>query len=242
MSHIPTGTGVCPYCLGNPRGQQIPHGLRPGTLLRGQYLVGNVIGEGGFGITYIGRDIVLDMKIAVKEFFPFGYATRNTLSSNTVTWSRHTHGALTEGDIDKLLTEAQSIAKFHDDPNVVDVRNYFKENNTAYIIMEYLDGMNVSARIAKGGPIPAREAFRLFLPLMNSLQGMHRRGIIHRDISPNNVRLLGNGRLKLMDFGSARYYQGGAKYLSVQYKEGFTPIEQRTSGGQQGPYTDVYSL
>ena len=243
MSSIEEGTLVCPIC-GKPQVyEKVPHRLPLGTLLKGQYLVGEAIGEGGFGITYIGLDQLLNLKVAIKEFFPFGFATRNADASNEITWSQQTQEVFFRDDVDRFLMEARNMAKFSQDPNIVDVRNYFEENNTAYIIMEFLEGENLNQEIKRRGPMEAAFVFRLFLPLMYSLERMHREGIIHRDISPNNVRFLSNGTLKLMDFGAARYYATGQnRNMSVIYKEGFTPLEQRSAGGQQGPYTDVYSL
>ena len=243
MKRLPDKASLCPFCGQSPRFDNEPHQLRPGTVLGGKYLVGEAIGEGGFGITYIGMDLYLHMRLAIKEFYPFGFAARNHTAGNQVTWSRQTKEVFFREDMDRFLMEARSIARFHGDPNIVEVKNFFKENNTAYIVMEYLDGMNLNRRVSKQGPFEASEAFELFLPLMYSMVKMHEAGVLHRDIAPNNVRLLSTGTLKIMDFGSARYYAGRKdKSLSVLYKEGFSPIEQRMTKGEQGPWTDIYGL
>ncbi|MBQ1491553.1 MAG: serine/threonine protein kinase, partial [Blautia sp.] len=243
MSRIPDGSLLCPVCGKSLHFENQPHQLTPGTILAGKYLVGEAIGEGGFGITYIGLDLYLNLRLAIKEFFPFGFATRNHGAGNQITWSRQTKEIWFREGVDRFLMEARSIAQFHGDPNIVEVKNFFQENNTAYIVMEYLDGMNLSRRVSTCGPLKADDAFRLFLPVMYSLERMHRAGVLHRDIAPNNVRLLSGGSLKIMDFGSARYYGGGRdRSLSVLYKEGYSPLEQRMTKGEQGPWTDIYSL
>ncbi|MBR1483239.1 MAG: PASTA domain-containing protein [Ruminococcus sp.] len=243
MKETQDGSAYCMHCGREVRADAAPHHLKPGTVLHGQYLVGNAIGEGGFGITYVGRDLTLDMKIAVKEFYPSGFANRNNTVSNKVTMNFSREGESFKTAREQVLREARSIAKFHNIPGIVDVRACFEENNTAYIIMEYLDGMNLSEKIERDGKMPAEQVFRQFIPMMRALKHIHRETIIHRDISPDNIRVLSDGTLKLMDFGSARYFSGMEKRpMSVQYKPGYAPSEQYSSEGNQGPWTDVYAL
>ena len=233
----------CVHCGKMVHEDDFPHHLKPGTILRNQYLVGNSIGEGGFGITYIGLDLSLDVKIAIKEFYPSGYANRNNTVSNKVTLNYHNEGEYFKNGREHFLQEAKSIAKFHRETSIVDVMAFFEENDTAYIIMEYLDGYNLSEKISKDGKFDAVELFKLFIPMMKSLDKMHKVDIIHRDISPENIRILSDGTLKLMDFGSARYFAGmDKKTMSVQFKPGYAPFEQYNKNGNQGPWTDVYGL
>ena len=243
MNEIMDGSRHCSFCGKSTESHVHPHHLKPGTILHNQYLVGNSIGEGGFGITYVGKDLSLDMKIAIKEYYPSGYANRNNTVSNKVTLNYQNEGEYFQSGVEHFLREAKSIAKFHNEIGIVDVRAFFEENDTAYIIMEYLEGENLSDKIRSGEKFEASEIFKLFLPMMNTLDKMHRENIIHRDITPENVRILPDGKLILMDFGSARYYSGmEKKTMSVQFKPGYAPFEQYNKNGNQGPWTDVYGL
>ncbi len=243
MNKIADGSSRCVHC-GNPTSSpNCPHHLKPGTVLNDKFMVGDTIGEGGFGITYIGLDLILERKIAIKEFFPSGFANRNNTFSNEVIINYEKEGAYFRTGVEHFLLEAKSIAKFHDEKSIVDVIAFFEENNTAYIVMEYVDGENLSDRIKSKGRFAPTEIFSLFLPIMNTLEKMHRENIIHRDITPENVLVLPDGSLKLIDFGSARYYAGlNKKTLSVQFKPGYAPVEQYNKNGNQGPWTDVYGL
>lgn len=243
MNEIKENSDYCVHCGKKIHEDDFPHHLKPGTILRNQYLVGNSIGEGGFGITYIGLDLSLDIKIAIKEFYPSGYANRNNTISNKVTLNYRHEGEYFKNGREHFLQEAKSIAKFHKETSIVDVMAFFEENDTAYIIMEYLDGLNLSEKVSKNGKFDAVEIFKLFIPMMKSLDKMHKEDIIHRDISPENIRILSDGTLKLMDFGSARYFAGmEKKTMSVQFKPGYAPFEQYNKNGNQGPWTDVYGL
>ena len=243
MKEIDDNSIYCPFCNATVKDNCAPHHLKPGTVLNNRYLVGNSIGEGGFGITYIGRDLKLECKIAVKEFYPSGYANRNNTLSNEVTLNYQNEGEYFKTGVENFLREAKSIAKFNNESSIVDVRDFFEENGTAYIIMEYLEGENLSEKLKRDGKFEPEQIFRLFLPMMDTLDKMHHENIIHRDISPENIRIQPNGDLMLMDFGSARYYTGmEKKTMSVQFKPGYAPFEQYNKKGNQGPWTDVYSL
>lgn len=243
MRKLVEGENYCRYCGKESAPDNITHHLVPGTILNGKYLVGNSIGEGGFGITYIGRDMTLDLRIAIKEFFPNGYANRNNTLSNEVTLNYSNKGEYFKQGKDKFLQEAKNIAKFSTERGIVDVRDFFEENNTAYIIMEYLDGVTLNKKIDTEGAMPAEKVFNLMLPIMSSLDKMHSERVLHRDISPDNIMLLNDGTLKLMDFGSARYFSDeGSKTMSVMLKPGYAPYEQYNTNGKQGPWTDVYGL
>ena len=243
MNELKEGTDYCYHCAKKSTPDNIPHHLAPGTILENKYLVGNALGEGGFGITYIGYDLNLDLKIAIKEFYPSGYANRNNTVSNKVTLNYQNNGEYFKKGRDSFLREAKSIAKFSKESGIVDVRDFFTENDTAYIIMEYIDGVTLSKHTSEKGLFDACKIFRLMIPIMQSLEKMHREGIIHRDISPDNIMYTEDGTLKLMDFGSARYFSGTEqKTMSVVLKPGYAPYEQYSSKGNQGPWTDVYGL
>ena len=233
----------CTVC-GKRKAVTVPaHHLLPGTILNGKFYVGAALGEGGFGITYIGRDIKLDMKVAIKEFYPNGYVNRSNNISSQV------NDSVTEGRRDffekgreRFLKEAQILAKFSGEPGVVDVRDFFEENNTAYIVMEFLDGTDLKTYLKKNGTLTPEHTVELLMPVMNSLKKVHEQGLIHRDISPDNIMIVGD-KVKLLDFGAARNVSAAAnKSLSVMLKPGYAPEEQYRSKGDQGPWTDIYAL
>ncbi len=221
-----------------------PHHLRPGTLLcRERYLVGTALGQGGFGITYIGRDRNLDVRVAIKEFYPNGYVNRtNTVSSvvNTSATSTDAQAIFTKGR-DRFLAEARALAQFSGEQGIVIVRDFFQENNTVYIVMEYLDGKTLKQLLDRGKRFSPKEIVDLMLPVMESLQVIHQAKLLHRDISPDNIMIV-NGKAKLIDFGAAREYATGNGSSSIIVKPGYAPIEQYGNKIEQGPYTDIYAL
>ena len=235
---------VCSFCKKNQDEYTgLPHQLKPGTVLNGKYAIGGVIGEGGFGITYMGRDLTLDMPVAVKEYYPAGNVNRNTGSSNEIllTYSK-TQTEFNEGK-HKFLAEARILARLTDAPGIVNVRDFFNENNTAYIVMEYLKGITLEKYLQSVGKIPVEKILTLMYPVMDALEQVHQKGLIHRDISPSNIILTGKWDIKLLDFGAAREVSpGGDKSLSVLLKHGYAPEEQYRGRGVQGAWTDVYAL
>ena len=239
-----TSEDICSVCGKNINEYQAaPHHLQPGTILGGKYLVGAVLGEGGFGITYIGREINLDIKVAIKEYFPSGVVNRNNTSSTEI--SAHVGDAQTffEKGKSSFLGEARTLAKFSNEPSIVSVRDFFSENNTAYIVMEYLEGIDLKDYIKQHGKLSFEQTVTMLTPIMKALSKIHSQGLIHRDISPANIMILNDGTVKLLDFGAAREV-GGAdeKSLSILLKPGFAPEEQYRTKGHQGPWTDVYAL
>ena len=243
MNKLPDDAQVCDYCHHKPSGKCASHHLAVGTVLNQRYLIGEAIGEGGFGITYIGLDLNLDIKIAVKEFFPYGYANRNNNISNEVMLNYPSETGYFTDVKNRFLEEAKGIAKFSKESAIVDVRDYFTENNTAYIVMEYIEGITLAHYLEKYGVFEPDRIFELMMPLMNALTKIHKEGLIHRDISPENIMMTDAGNLMLMDFGSARFYSGENKRtMSVVLKPGYAPFEQYSTEGNQGPWTDVYAL
>ncbi len=239
-----TDNSVCEYCNKNQQDYvSAIHHLRPGSLLNGRYLVGAVLGEGGFGITYIGRDTNLDMKVAIKEYFPSGVVNRNNTSSMEISALVGDTQANFEKGKQGFLSEARTLAKFSNEQSIVSVRDFFEENNTAYIVMEYLEGIDLKDFIAQNGKMSFGLAISMLSPIMSSLSKIHNQGLIHRDISPANIMILNNRTVKLLDFGAARNVSGAdEKSLSVLLKPGFAPEEQYRSKGNQGSWTDVYAL
>ena len=238
--------GICEFCGFDVRTFELPrHHMRPFTILAGKYLIGNAIGEGGFGITYIGMDLNLEVKVAIKEYYPQGAAVRDCRTNDSTVWSysKSTQVFFEEGR-EKFINEAKTIAKFRNVPEIVGVIDFFRENQTAYIVMEYLDGQTLKQYLkVKGGKIPADELLRMMKPLIASLGKLHAQGLIHRDISPDNIMIMKDGSIKILDFGGARdFVSQNGKSMSVLVKHGYAPEEQYRSRGDQGPWTDVYAL
>lgn len=243
MDPLSNGEVTCPKCASDSAKTVPAHRLLPGTLLNGRYRIGKVLGEGGFGITYIGRDIKLDTKVAVKEYYPNGLVNRNNTFSPTVICS--VSGDKEEFFINgrkKFVKEARILAKFSNEPGIVEVRDFFEGNNTAYIIMEYLDGQDLKQYLKTNGTLSVSKAIQTLIPVMKSLTEIHKHGLLHRDISPDNIRLTPNG-VKLLDFGAAREMTTQFNQsISVMLKPGYAPEEQYRSKGVQGPWTDVYAV
>lgn len=235
--------GSCPSC-GLTAGAYVPapHHLRPGTVLMDRYMVGRVLGEGGFGITYIGCDLRLELKVAIKEYYPVDKASRNATISPELTG--YSVGPAREGferGKKKFLNEARAMAKMDKQQVIVSVRDFFEANNTAYIVMEYIEGTTFTELVAqRGGRLAPQELFPMIEPLFRALSTLHKGGLIHRDISPDNL-MLENGEVRLIDFGCARESEHGDETLTITLKHGYAPIEQYQQKGQ-GPWTDVYAL
>ena len=244
MEAVSADTEPCPHCGRASHGEMaLPHQLSPGTVLSSRYLVGAVLGEGGFGITYIGRDLNLDVRVAIKEYYPSGFVNRNHTHSGNVTANTGEQEVVFNKGKDSFLKEARILAKFSMEPGVVGVRDFFKENNTAYITMDFLEGITLKTWLEQCGKIPTNQILSLMKPIMTALSSIHKQGLIHRDISPDNIMLMKDGSLKLLDFGAARTMSGlDEKSLSVMLKPGYAPEEQYRSRGVQGPWTDIYAL
>lgn len=244
MRQLGEGVHFCPECGFDSQSYcAAPHHLKPGTLLNGRYQIGRVLGEGGFGITYVGRDNVLDLKVAVKEFYMSGFVSRDHTRSDTV---QSTNGSFEQDFIHnrrRFLDEAKVLARLSGEPGIVMVRDFFEANNTAYIVMEFLSGYTLKDYLARNGKLRWESTWRLMKPVLESLRRVHAQGIIHRDISPDNIMLTKNGSVKLLDFGAARKFSGDGQHsLSVIMKLGYAPVEQYSKRGIQGPWTDVYAL
>ena len=219
------------------------HCLRKGTRLIGRYTIECVLGQGGFGITYLGIDELHEKKVAIKEFFPQGIVTRNIEYEDTVTVTFVGEKDNYEKGKERFLKEARTMAKFSKDEGIVKALDFFEINNTAYIVMEYLEGITLKQYLRENQRIAPEDLIELLVPLIESLDEIHSQGMIHRDISPDNIMVLPDGRIKLMDFGAARdYTEFGEKSLSIVLKPGYAPPEQYQTHGIQGPWTDIYAL
>jgi serine/threonine protein kinase len=238
------GAATCPACgyvEGTPA--ESPVHLPPRTTLKDYYIVGRVLGHGGFGIAYIAWDSNLQMKLAVKEFFPGDFATRGADHSTVTPYSGEARDNFEYG-LTKFLEEGRAVARFNDHPGIVPVLNFFRDNGTGYLVMQYVPGMSLKEYLMlKDGQIPYDEAIAIAMPVMDTLRAVHDVGLLHRDISPDNIYISTNKRVKLLDFGAARLAMGDrSKSLSVILKAGYAPFEQYQTKGKQGPWTDVYAL
>ena len=236
---------ICPFCgFDSNEYAASPHHLPLKTILAGKYLIGRVLGEGGFGITYLAWDLNLGVKIAVKEYYPMGFVTREHNSTTSVLPYVGDKAAFFAAGRDRYVEEAKSLAKFYGLPGIVAVKDFFLENNTAYIVMEFVEGKTLKQMLAdEGGRLPAATVLEMMKPLMRSLSEVHNAGVIHRDISPDNIMVTKEGNVKLLDFGAARdYADSGNRSLSVLLKPGYAPEEQYRTRGVQGPWSDVYAL
>ena len=237
-----TKEGPCPYCgfdlAENER--KFPVALRAGTVLNDRYIIGRVLGQGGFGITYLALDTQLNAKVAIKEFMPNDIATR---IGTTVSVAMDTKSEEFAYGAERFQEEARTLAKFIGNPNIAAVTSYFDENDTSYFVMDYIEGISFKTYIANhGGKISVEETLNVMIPVLRALTAVHAEGFIHRDVTPDNIYITKDGMVKLLDFGSARYSIGDkSKSLDVILKVGYAPKEQYIRRSRQGPFTDVYS-
>ena len=237
------GEEPCPHC-GFDLSENVkkyPVALRAGTLLNGRYLIGRVLGQGGFGITYVAYDQNLGSRVAVKEYMPGEMAARP--DGKTVSPMAGNREEEFRYGRERFQEEARTLAKFTGQPGIAGATDYFDENGTSYFVMEYVEGISFKTYIAnQGGKVSVEEALDVMIPVLRALTAVHAEGFIHRDVTPDNIYITKDGNVKLLDFGSARYSLGDkSKSLDVILKVGYAPKEQYTRRGRQGPYTDVYS-
>ena len=236
---------ACPYCGYNPADDagKYPFALRPGTILANRYVLGRVLGQGGFGITYVAYDYQTRSRIAIKEYLPSEIATRIQNSNMLQVYSANMFQDFEDGKR-QFLEEARTLGEFVGNDHIVGIQSYFEENNTAYFAMEYLEGITLkNLLLERQEPISVSEADQILLPIMEVLDWIHSKGIIHRDIAPDNIMLRKDGVAKLIDFGAARISTTEkSRSLDVILKHGFAPMEQYTRRGRQGPFTDVYAM
>lgn len=217
--------------------------LRTGTILENKYLVGRVLGQGGFGITYLAYDLNLNIKLAIKEYFPQDLASR-AAGHTEVSAYTGSLGSQYDYGLDKFLQEARTLAQFEEHPNIVSVRDFFKANGTAYFVMSYVEGITLKEFLAdSGGRLPVEQARAILMPVMDALREVHAVDVLHRDISPDNIFINTKGQVILIDFGAARQAIGEKGHsLSIILKPGYAPEEQYRSKGKQGPWTDIYAV
>jgi hypothetical protein len=240
----PAGAGVCPMCGWSEDTAPVsPLYLRPRTVLDGRYLLGRVLGAGGFGITYLGWDLNLGMKLAIKEYFPSAFGARDADRSTVIPTSAQGRKIFDQG-LERFLDEGRALAKFQGHPCIASVLTFFRENGTSYLVMKYEEGITLQAYLQeRGGRIDYRQAMSLAMPVMDALRVVHQAGILHRDISPDNMFINRAGQVKILDFGSAKHDLAAQnRSTQITLKRGYSPEEQYRSNGKIGPWTDVYAL
>jgi len=213
--------------------------LPKGYMLQ-EYQVDRVLGAGGFGLTYLGWDTALEKPVAVKEYLPNDLAVRET-NHSVAAKSRDDEDNFRWG-LTRFLDEARTLARFKH-PNIVSVYRYFEAHGTAYIVMEFVEGETFGAYLKRAGK--PKESFlrAVLIALLDGLAEVHRAGFMHRDIKPGNILLNAKGAPVLVDFGSARQEIGGrSRSITSVVTPGYAPIEQYSSRGNQGPWTDIYAL
>ena len=224
MKPIGEGIDECPSCHKLQSSYQCEsQWLRPGTLLNGRYEIGAVLGQGGLGVTYTGFDTILNMRVAVKEYFPSAIAKRNTQDFPKITVTQSENKDIFVKERARFLEEARNLAQFENNPDIVNVKDYFILNDTAYIVMEFIEGNTLDEEQTKRKKkYTFDEAYQLLHPIINALEEVHQAGLIHRDVSPANIMVQPNGKSKLMDFGSARKYGGAAAgKMTIVLKPGY---------------------
>lgn len=241
--HSFEGGGICPACgYNNKREKSGSNCLEQGFCLAGKYIIGRVLGIGGFGITYLAYDMLLSQTVAIKEYLPNEFSTRVPTQAKVTIYTGDKEEQFLAGQ-KRFVDEAKKLAKFQHQSQIVSIFDCFDENNTSYIVMEYLRGKTAQELLKEKGKIDPDEAVAIGLSVLEALETVHQAGILHRDISPDNIFLTDEGKVKLIDFGAARYATTShSKSLSVIIKQGYAPIEQYRSRGEQGPWTDVYGV
>ncbi len=243
MAEIPDEEENCRYC-GYQKGTGVKEAyyLLPGKVVGSKYMVGKVLGYGGFGVTYIGWDTMLKRKVAIKEYLPSDFATRSYGTEILTVFSGEATVQF-EAGLNSFISEAKRLAKFNRVPEIVDIYDCFMENETGYIIMEYLEGTTVKDILKAEKRIPVERACKIAATVLKGLSEVHKEGIIHRDIAPDNIFITKKDEIKILDFGAARYATAvQSRSLSVILKPGYAPEEQYRSKGEQGPWTDVYAM
>ncbi|MDR3277663.1 MAG: PASTA domain-containing protein [Oscillospiraceae bacterium] len=236
--------GACPRC-GHIQEYAVtePHHLEPGFVLRERYVVGRALGGGGFGVTYLGWDRQGERSVAIKEYLPVEFSARAP-GAGTVTMYSDAKKQKQFGDgLTRFKEEAEKLQKFQGEDGVIQIYDTFSFNETAYFVMEYLNGATLADLLERGYTFTARDAISLLAPILKSLSAVHAAGIIHRDVAPENIFITQTGSAKLIDFAAARYSTTShSRSLTVLVKQGYSPIEQYDSRSDQGPHTDVYAV
>lgn len=236
--------GTCPYCAeALDLSCDTTLYLKPGTMLQGKFVVGKLLGAGGFGNTYIGWNQLLQCKVAIKEYFPRHLSTRKD-ENVTVTITDTENQKRFRTGLNQFMEEARNLATLQDVKGVTQVYTFFEENGTGYIIMEFLEGKDIKTILEqRHNHVDYDWSRRVILTVLHTLREIHAKGILHRDIAPDNIYVTNEGVIKLIDFGAAKHSaESVSEKAEIVLKAGYAPIEQYSRLTQQGPYTDLYAV
>lgn len=228
---------------GTPRQPPVPPSdaaCLPAAYRINEYNIERPLGGGGFGITYLARDSNLQLPVAIKEYFPSDLVTRGPNQEVQVRGTNPQHQEQYDWGLERFLDEARALATFRH-PNIVRVLRYFRENGTAYIVMEYESGLSLKRWVPQNAPLSQRAVLSIVYPVLDGLEAVHKTGFLHRDIKPDNIYVRADGTPVLLDFGAARRVTVDRDMTNI-VSPGFAPFEQYHSQGNQGPWTDIYSL
>lgn len=239
MREIEDGLPVCNFCnFPQDTPPEYPDALAPGTELRNRFLLGKELGRGGFGITYIGYDKYLDCKVAVKEYYPQTLAAR--LPGEVKLFWRNSQ--LRDAGCQNVIREAQKMHRIGILPAAVHVLDVFYENNTAYIAMDYVEGITLKKFLLNNGVLSAKKCMEMMMPILDTMIQMHEAGVIHRDLSPDNIMIQPDLKPRILDLGAAKDIQMESGNTILVARNGFSPMEQYQTNGDVGTWTDVYAL
>jgi len=241
---LETGTMVCPYCGHSaviPEGSSV---LIPGTVLNNRYLIGKKLGKGGFGLTYVAYDSQTMRKVAIKEYFPEGAAYRDSQRNGPAVCVSEEAMRYYNLGLEKYVKEVNTMIQLYDLAGIVRVLEFFYANNTAYMVMEFIDGISLEKYLEdNGGRLTLQQTLDFMQPVLSSLAVLHEHHVIHRDISPDNIMISYDGQVQLIDFGAARSCGVESEHSrTVMVKQGYAPMEQYSRNDAQGEYTDVYAV
>ena len=246
MNAFDGSSDFCPHCGYKTGLENSSRGLQPKTILNGKYLVGKILGEGKFGITYIGYDLTLEYKVAIKEYFPSELATRDSIAKKQTHLTNPTvekEEKFVSG-LERFEKESQALTRFNELDGIVSVKEFFYENSTGYMVTEYIDGFTLSKYLSyHNNKLPSNQVISMMMPLMDSLEKLHAGNIIHRDICPDNIMVTESASLKLIDFGAGRILDfSDPNSLNAVLRHGYAPEEQYQPNGIQNARTDIYAL
>lgn len=244
--HPGSGLSICANCGWNRATSTTDEQyLALGSTVKSPYQVARVLGHGGFGITYLGWDANLQIKVAIKEYLPREWAHRDANVGQVVANSSDAQVHFQTG-LNNFLAEARTLAKFQQHPGIVSVLSFFPAFGTGYMVMEYVEGQTLKSYLQQYGQLAWTQTLDIFMQIMDALRAVHKAGLLHRDIAPDNIYICSDGRVKLLDFGAAQLDGIGsvqsAQSQTVIVKPGFAPEEQYRNTREQGPWSDVYSV
>lgn len=216
------------------------HHLPQRTVLKNKYVISRTLGEGGFGITYLAYDLVFNKAVAIKEYYPNGHVSRNPHSHAVMVNSKENTIHYIRG-LKRFIGEAKILSSIRNHDGIVNILDFFTALDTAYIVMEYLDGVSLKKYVQKKGKLDTETTLTILHPTISSLSSVHAMGYIHRDISPDNILITRDSDVKLIDFGASQKSDDNRPH-SIVLKQGFAPEEQYRQQGIQGPWSDVYAM